>query len=834
MLFAHPHWLWLLPVSALLAALDWRRGVRRRVTTLLRGTCAAALVLALACPFILLKIDKKIVIVVIDLGAPAGDDALAKARDFTASLRNEAVFVVPFSSRARVLTEPSTLDDPKKIAVLRQSLSRAQWPDDLPRGSCNLADALRLAGTRIPADGRGEIHLFATGRNDHGDAAIESWRLAQRGIAVFPGAVHETRNAPFCIKSVSLPATARVGQSVRATLTLNSLITSRVTISLTAADARTQLGSADVVPGLNEIVLPLTLANAGLNPIQTAAWMSKDSPPPAVVRAAVEVNSATRVLLVRDQPNAGAGEAFRNILGSAATIETVQADELTAARLKQFDAVILDDLPAGRLSSDVQNALRDAVISGTGLLVTGAERSFGPGGYESSQLASLLPVRMPDQMQSLTPSTALVLIIDTSGSMQGPRIDLAKEVARLALSHLHPQDKAGIVEFYGGRRWAAPIQSMANAAAMHRALDRLTAGGSTVLYPAVEEAAFALRNVRARSKHVLICSDGFVEDTPFDGLVRQMADDGIVVSTVQVTASSDGPNLMPDIARWGNGRFYIVPDEYALPDLTFKQPTLLPQSPISQVPISVSAGDDPLLLTIASHDFGTVGGYVRTQAKSTADVLLNVSGGEPLLARWRYGAGFVAALPTQLGSTMTAGLQNRPEFSKLMANLFRQIGTGHGSSLRVTTDARPAGVEADVQLAVADPVLSADEITVALLDSAGHRVRTTTANAISAGHWNVLFPDVTAGAYTIEASLPGTSLEAKAGVAVSPPDPAVSADGQLLEKIGGFAALAGQRAAMTADHPRPVAMQNLLAVIAVVLLLTHVAVRRWPVQGWAG
>ena len=56
------------------------------------------------------------------------------------------------------------------------------------------------------------------------------------------------------------------------------------------------------------------------------------------------------------------------------------------------------------------------------------------------------------------PSTTLVVIIDTSGSMNGERVQLAKECARLAIRRLLPHDKVGIVEFYGSKRWAAPIQ----------------------------------------------------------------------------------------------------------------------------------------------------------------------------------------------------------------------------------------------------------------------------------------------------------------------------------------------------------------------------------------
>ena len=315
--------------------------------------------------------------------------------------------------------------------------------------------------------------------------------------------------------------------------------------------------------------------------------------------------------------------------------------------------IVLADVIADHIAPAGQAALCDAVRSGTGLLLTGAARSFGPGGYDDSRLAGLLPLKMAQPAESIDPSTALALVIDTSGSMRHDRIDLAKEVARLAISHLKPHDKVGIVEFYGGKRWAAPIQSAGNASVIYRALDRLTVGGGTTLFPAVEEAAYALRNIDVRTKHVLIISDGFVEDAPFNTLLQQMTDDGIDVSTAQV--ASDSVNMMPDIARWGNGRFYTVPDQYALPDITLKQPQVVLTSPLVSRPSAIIPGDDSLLADSRATGWGEVGGYVRTKAKPTADVLLKTGSGDPLLARWRYGSGFVATLTTQLGSTMAGG-----------------------------------------------------------------------------------------------------------------------------------------------------------------------------------
>ena len=51
------------------------------------------------------------------------------------------------------------------------------------------------------------------------------------------------------------------------------------------------------------------------------------------------------------------------------------------------------------------------------------------------------------------------------------------------MKRLLPHDKVGIVEFYGAKRWAAPLQPASNAIELQRALNRMDAGGGTVILP---------------------------------------------------------------------------------------------------------------------------------------------------------------------------------------------------------------------------------------------------------------------------------------------------------------------------------------------------------------
>ena len=180
--------------------------------------------------------------------------------------------------------------------------------------------------------------------------------------------------------------------------------------------------------------------------------------------------------------------------------------------LNRTDLVMLDDQPAEQVSSVAEQQLVKAVQDdGLGLVMSGGRASFGGGGWHDRPIEGLLPIELVQKEEKRDPSTSLVIVIDTSGSMSGVRVQLAKEVSRLAMKRLLPHDKVGIVEFYGAKRWAAPLQPASNAIELQRALNRMDAGGGTVILPALEEAFYGLQNVDTRYKHVLVLTDGGVE-----------------------------------------------------------------------------------------------------------------------------------------------------------------------------------------------------------------------------------------------------------------------------------------------------------------------------------
>jgi len=289
------------------------------------------------------------------------------------------------------------------------------------------------------------------------------------------------------------------------------------------------------------------------------------------------------------------------------------------------------------------------------------------------------------------PSVSLVIIIDTSGSMGGNRVQLAKEVSRLALKRLLPHDKVGIVEFYGAKRWAAPLQPASNRIELERALNRMQAGGGTVILPAIEEAWYGLKNVSTRYKHVIILTDGGVESGAFEPLLRAMAADGITISTVLIAGAAHSEFLV-NIANWGKGRFYGVPNRFNLPEILLKQPASAKLPAWRPVVTPVSAvggprwwGDQP------SDAVPDLAGHVETRLRKGAEEVLTTGDGHrPILASWRHGLGRVTAMTSELTGSGCGDWQDWDGRGAFLARALRRTADDLGGPLRFELERRGA------------------------------------------------------------------------------------------------------------------------------------------------
>lgn len=626
------------PLMALLflaVPLVWFLPSRPKVAHgVIRTLVVALAILALMQPVLVRSAAEQHHAIVLDqsasLSAGERDGAVAVAGDLLGQLgTGQSATVVQIGGREQV---PFDAD--------------MQWMQaGMAGGGSPLGDALELAAQSIPAGLSGSVMLITDGRSTDRHWGRSLGQLREREIPVHTVQLR-SHDDPF---PVNLQATtARPGESVRVTM---DVVGTGTGFEIVLADADKVLGRSG--PFDCESRCPVGIEFEAKRPgfIEVTAELlapgdADADPANNRLEGVIAIQDPLRVLYVGDRQR-GAADRLGTLLGAGFDLTALTPDSLGGDfAYADYDAVMLDDAPARSLAVESQRRLAAAVQDeGVGLLASGGGAAFADGGYHGTPVAEVLPVEITGEEEKIDPSVGLAIIIDTSGSMGGTRIELAKQVARIAVRRLQPHDRIGIVEFYGAKHWAVPMQPASNKIEIDRAIGRMKAIGGTVLYPAIQEAYYGLKNVNTRYKHILLITDAGVEDSNYERMVRRISKDNINVSTVLV--GQGGHNLiMSDIANWGQGRFYSVGNQFSLVELVLKQPSTRKPPRYKRGIFELTArggrgwwgGADPVVPELL--------GYAEVEARDGAETLLS-AGRDPILASWHYGLGRVSALMTE-------------------------------------------------------------------------------------------------------------------------------------------------------------------------------------------
>ena len=714
----------------------------------------------------------------------------------------------------------------------------------------SLSAALAAAERQIPAGSAGVVTLVTDGLATDRRWGPTVQRLVARGIPVATYDLGRNEQDVYPVRLTADPL-LRVGQTARIAVDVVGHAAG-VRVRLTDADGH-ELASSAPVTSAGRVTVPLEFEprDAGFLALKaevlTAAGTDAD-PANNTLQQTFAVQAPLRLLYLGDRMQQGAAR-LGQLLGRGFSVQ--EGSELTldaATDLSPYDLVLLDDRPASRVPEAFQARLVAAVEhQGLGLLFSGGKASFGTGGYDRSAVAEVLPIDFVQRTEKRDPSTALAIVIDTSGSMGGTRIELAKQIARLAVRRLKAHDRVGIVEFYGNKSWALPLQSAANKIAIDRALGRMQATGGTVLYPAVEEAYYGLKNVNTRYKHILIITDAGVEEADYESLFRMMTKDHINISTVLTGAGAHSQFLI-DLASWGHGRFYSANDRYNLPEVVLKQATTmnLPAYKTGGFPV-VSRGGAGWWGEIDRQAVPALNGYVETQTREGAEVLMEVEGNaHPVLATWLYGLGRVTTFATEPLGEGTADWKNWKDYGRWLARI----------ASRTAGDTRPFRfeIERDDQQITVSARRYADRAGLvpqaSLLDSQGREGTPLEFRQLSPGHFIAETVSDPAKEVRVTAGVTGGAGPARASAAaflVSSAAADVSAEHQVdpetalnlaaLAKATGGVFVDATRAAALGPNPGSrndstslslVELWPYATLLALALYLVELVYRRWP------
>lgn len=661
--FLHPIYFLLLLIIPLLWFVPHR--VSNKVQGILRSLVFLAIIIGLTRPVILNSDAKTYQIFIVDHSASISQQQREQQDSIFKKLLNQVSAKDPVSTIV-------VGDKESKISAVNSK----QFDDELhiaePSNQSSLSAALQAAAQQIPQGTRGVISLISDGLATDRRWAPVVQTLVERGIPV------NTYNLQLNQQDV-YPASIKVEPNLRAgqTVRLNvNVIGTASGIVVRLMDGNREIAQSTPVNSQGRVTVPLEF--------------EPDKPGFLTVRVEVVVpegqdqddsnNQMTRTLAIQDPISVlYLGERMQQ--GAARIAELVgngfKVDDAADRALDenfplhQYDLVIVDDKPAKQLPANFQQHLIDNVSQkGLGLVFSGGKASFGAGGYYDTALANILPVEFSQRDEKRDPSASLAIILDTSGSMEGVRLDLAKQVARLAIRRLQPHDRVGIVEFYGAKRWAIPMQPAANKIEIDRAIGRLQPTGGTILLPGIEEAYYGLKNIQTRYKHILIITDAGVENVEYETMVRRIVKDGINVSTVLVGDQAHS-QIMVDMSIWGKGRFYSVESRHSLPELVLKQSatTKLPAYQTGQFSLTSRGGqgwwDDIDRSSIPSLD-----AYVESKGKPGAEILLQVEErSHPVLASWHYGLGRVTSMMTEPVGPGTNNWRDWRDYGRMLARV---------------------------------------------------------------------------------------------------------------------------------------------------------------------
>jgi Ca-activated chloride channel family protein len=186
-----------------------------------------------------------------------------------------------------------------------------------------------------------------------------------------------------------------------------------------------------------------------------------------------------------------------------------------------------------------------------------------------------------DDLDVGTPSraaVALVLVIDTSGSMAGRKIEDARHSALAMLDEMRPDDMVGVVRFANTAETLVPLGRVGDIRGeARRQIERLRAEGSTDIANALRMADRLLAWTRDRRiGRIVLVTDG--RDTsgapPSTGreLARAEADRGFTVSALGIGADFDDAYLA-GISNAGRGNYEYLRDSSALARFLSKELT---------------------------------------------------------------------------------------------------------------------------------------------------------------------------------------------------------------------------------------------------------------------
>jgi Ca-activated chloride channel family protein len=639
---------------------EWRR-TSRHLALVLKTLCLAAILMALAEPRLTTQETKVAVAALVDTSAstsPADlDKASQLARAMSAAQGRHWLSVIPFARSTRTL-DPAERQTPWH---LRQTSGEAGRATDME-------GAVRDAIAQLPAGMVPRLVLISDGNENKGSVARAAWQARQLGIPIDTFSLAGRSKPALRLESVAMPPLAFTGEPFAIDLMVSSP---------KAGAAQVELAAEGRVLGQNQVNL-----ETGQNPLRLHASVNTAG----ALDVSVTVRSQELGEIHYNQAIQLRKPKVAYITEDPAELDTNLTTALTAA---QFDLVRVDGVSSNLRLSDYQLAIfnnwdlesipaaskteiENYVKGGGGLLVIGGERNVyeekkaGVDALERTLPATVAPPRSPE-------GTAVVLIIDKSSSMEGRKIELARQAAVGVVENLRPIDMVGVLIFDNTFQWQVPMRRAEDRTMIKRLISGITPDGGTQIAPALTEAYRRILPVTATYKHIVLLTDGISEEGDSMDLSREALAKRVTISTVGL-GTDVNRSYLEKVATVAGGKSYFLNEPQGLEQLLLHDVQEHTGTTAVERPLSPEVKKNVEILEgVGMESAPALKGYVRFQAKPAAETILALDAKDPLLTRWQYGLGRAAVFASDAKTRWAVDWVKWKGFDRFWTNLCRDL-----------------------------------------------------------------------------------------------------------------------------------------------------------------
>jgi len=581
-------------------------------------------------------------------------------------------------------------------AVAEQSPQRGEFAGftaQVGADHSSVNNAIESALSLIPPDGGGRILILSDGKWTGKDPAAAAARAAGRGVAVDFRLLERPQVGDVAIQSFLTPQSVQPGQAFAMSAWAQAPADQEIQYQLRRGDDIISSGSKKISAGRTRLMFRDRASTAGVNEYTVTIKGEQDDPIPEnnSARALVGVEGAKPVLIVS---SAGENSGLVKLLHAGA-IEVVGKTpaqcKWSLEELSQFSSVILENVPAGQIGMSGMETLASWVEeTGSGLAMTGGQKSYGPGGYFKSPLERVLPISMEMRREHRKLSVAVVVALDRSGSMSMPagggriKMDLADLGTVQVLDLLSPMDEFGVFAVDTVAHEIVPLNTVENNRSYRSQILAIgSMGGGIYIYDALVASARMIQGAKAQTKHIILFSDAAdaEQSAHYEEIVAKLREADVTVSVVGLGTEHDcDANMLKDLARRGGGDCYFSdnPDEipriFAQDTFTIARSTFIDQP----TPFEMTAGYSLLGAQLNSTP-PTLGGYNLCYIRPTAN-LAAVTSDEykaPVVASWNAGNGRVLCYLGEADGKFSGDFAKWNQTGEFYATLARWVAGKH-------------------------------------------------------------------------------------------------------------------------------------------------------------